>query len=44
MVNARGFLKFREFYFELLKFYKNKPSDKKLSDLFPAIIDWVGKQ
>tara|TARA_R110001632_G_scaffold164675_1_gene283214 strand:- start:43270 stop:44604 length:1335 start_codon:yes stop_codon:yes gene_type:complete len=44
MVNKRGFYKFKAFNNELIRLYKNKSIDKKITDLYPEIINWISKK
>lgn len=44
MVEARGFVKFKEFDAELLRLYKSRKSGQTVADLYPAILAWVAKQ
>jgi len=43
MCENRGFIKFKEFNRELLRLYRNKPTDEQVADLYPSIIEWMGK-
>jgi len=43
MCDNRGFIKFKEFNRELLRLYQNKSTDEQVSDLYPAIIEWMEK-
>jgi hypothetical protein len=41
MVEWRGFLHFKEFNRQLLELYRNRPTGKKVADLYPDILAWA---
>ncbi|MCI2282469.1 DUF4932 domain-containing protein [Colwellia sp. MSW7] len=43
MVNKRGFYRFKAFNNELIRLYKNKSTEEKITDLYPAIIRRIRK-
>ncbi len=44
MDKSRGFVRFSSFSEFCLELYRNKPNDKKISDLFPEMIQWFRVQ
>ncbi len=44
MTERRGFVKFKEFQEEFLRFYIARKQGEKLADLYPRIIDWAAKE
>lgn len=44
MVDERGFNKFREFNQELLRLYQEREEGQTVTDLYPAVLEWVAAQ
>ena len=44
MIDTRGFTKFREFNQELLRLYQERAEGQTVTDLYPAVLEWVAAQ
>ena len=44
MVDTRGFVKFGEFNQELLRLYQAREEGQTVTDLYPAVLEWVATQ
>jgi hypothetical protein len=44
MVENRQFAKFKEFNHELMRLYQERESDQTVTDLYPAVLEWVSSQ
>ncbi|MEM8533554.1 MAG: hypothetical protein AAGF95_22120 [Chloroflexota bacterium] len=44
LVDRRGFVQYREFNGELMRLYKEREPEQTITNLYPAILDWVTEQ